>query len=523
MIINIINSIIIIIKLLLSLFFTFLFVIGSSKKQLENSSPTSDSTSEDDSCIAVVGKDSFCSKKMLGCYHSRCFSHAKCLVKDKDNPVAYAPNLCSTCMEYLGHCHSSLKCCERIFKIFKHMKKRFGLSFGWQCQPLKDWFFENYKKLQDSNIENTTVSYEDFKSREEKSEKDPDDKLGIEGEELASKDETSSKEEGSSEGTTSEQKLPEKETSAKDLHALDPNGKSDASDASAKTSSVLSDKEKDAIFATIKNPDLRFLLERMRGSGKSDVVKESVEPSDKFCVLLQKYSEIKRDQKKVDCHSYAINLEDGDPFITEICQSLESTLNGIIPSPTFVQGIHAQFCCQNEESLRVMMFLQRNQFELSDVSFLMGNMKGYCSGRLLHKLNFAMSLTKSYFNFYCAFRATVSTIRKYKVDKTLEPDVKEFHSTLAESLDSLTKEMIIPLKNCIQLALHCKQKLRSSGFKAESENSLIDKLVKRNIFSENIFDDDALIEVGPNCDQLSELVSKECEKGDIEVLDALLC
>lgn len=489
---------------------------GSSSKQGESAVKADASSGE--LCIAVVGIDTFCTKKQLGHFHSRCFAHAKCLLRNKDNHIRYSPDSCSVCLEYLQHCHSSLKCCERIFRIFKTFKKRCGLNFDWEETSLKDWFFDNYRKIQDANdsANSSAVSFEEFKAQRElrsESSQEADNVLGGHTmkdppSNMVAKPEMESGNEPSlSELVSSKQLLVKK------------NYESGESSKAIHESSVAA--EKKASSANARPLDLHCVLDKSQTTSSNSLPNSSQEDylkHDSFCEFLQKYSNISRDISETNVHSYHIVFEKDNPFITEVCK--KSIRLECSPPPDLLKGIHAQFTCVNDGSEQIMGFLHRELFTVSDLSFQFGKTTGYCNPKLLEKLNITLGLAKSHFNVYAALVAVMSTVREYNEGNSgrQRQDVSKFHKCLVESMAYLAKEMLNPLKFYINMALLDKHKLRLSGFNLQADNNTICTLVRYNIFSKSLFDEQALKTTFESSQHLSKFVNTEKFEGRKEGL-----
>lgn len=430
---------------------------------------------EEGLCIAVIGGTKFCTKSKLGYSHSRCFSHAKCLVRNSDNnSTDYAPNLCSVCMEYLNYCHSSLQCCERIFRIFKFFKKKFGLKFDWVDKNLKDWFFDNYRKIQSnsSSDKSCTVSYEAFKLLQ---------------------------------------------NTLSDSVSKEP---------PAEVNAPVTSDDKPASLSDAKKGDLRSVLEKLRSdesSNSSDSQKEVTDTSgDDLCSFLTRFSSLERDCSNKEVHSYKIDFDGKDPFITEVCKNLEFLQTNDIPPNSLLSGLHAQFSCKNEECQQIMTFLPTKPLHLNDISFQLGSCKGLCSKRLMEKFNFIVGITKSHFNYYAVFRAMRSAIEKFSSSNTLDGEVSSFHCSLIQALDCIAKDMVNPLKYYFKLAVIDKRRLRRTGFRFKAKDSIISLLVRENIFSKEVFDQSALAKASESSrDFLSLLNTSNPSPGDGPQLDGL--
>ncbi|XP_064083827.1 uncharacterized protein LOC135199601 [Macrobrachium nipponense] len=488
---------------------------GSSNKQVQ--SAVKPDASSEELCIAVVGIDTFCTKKQLGHFHSRCFAHAKCLLRNKDNHIRYSPDSCSVCLEYLQHCHSSLKCCERIFRIFKTFKKRCGLNFDWEEKSLKDWFFDNYRKIQDANdsANSSVVSFEDFKAQMQLRSESSEEVANVLGghtmegppSNMAAKPEESGNEPSLSELVSSKQLL------------LKKNNESGESSKAIHESSAAAEKKASSVKP--KCLDLHRDLDKSQTTSSNNIQNSSREDylkHESFCEFLQKYSNLSRDMSKTNVHSYHIVFDKDDPFITEVCKkSIRLEFN---PPSDLLQGIRAQFTCVNEGSEQIMTFLHRELFTVSDLSFQFGKTTGYCSPERLEKFNRTLNLAKSHFNIYAALVAVMSTVRQYNESNSdrQKQDVSKFHHCLVESLAYLAKEILNPLKFYINMALYDKHKLRQSGFNLQVDNTTVCTLVRYNIFSRSLFDEPALKTTYLSSPYLSKFVNTEKFEGSKEVL-----
>ncbi|XP_068227031.1 uncharacterized protein [Palaemon carinicauda] len=468
---------------------------SSSNKQGDEI-PARSEASSGDLCIAVMVNDTFCTKKQLGHFHSRCFAHAKCLLRDKDNRIGYSPDSCSVCMEYLQNSHSSLKCCDRIFRIFKTFKKRCGLSFDWEDKALKDWFFDNYRKVQDGSdtAKKSTVSYEDFKAQMKP--------CG-----------SSSQNVDNAADVVIEQGVENELSSMERLSDVKPLAKKDVDrEKSPKTickSSSAATKQASSVNS--KSLELRSVLGKKLITVGNKLKHSSVEGCSEnypICNLLQKYSKASRDTSKNHLHSYNVVFEKDDPFITEICKKTVP-LDKRIPSQNLLQGIHTQFNSTNVESVKLMNFLHRKLFEVSDLSFKFGETEGYCSLQLLERFNITKRLAESQFNVYAALLAVITSVREFSAITSSGQEVSQFHKCLMESIECLAKEMVNPLTYCVSMALQDKHNLRRSGFKLQVENDTIGTLLRYNIFSKGLFDEQALKTTFNSSKHLSKFVNTE--------------
>ncbi|KAK7078311.1 hypothetical protein SK128_010439 [Halocaridina rubra] len=426
-------------------------------------------------CIAVTGKDLFCTRPNLGYSHPRCFEHAKCLQKNSVNCVGYAPEQCTVCMEYLNYCDTSLSCCEKIFRMFKHSRKKFGFRFDWNDKKLKDWFFSNYRNLQCSNpsVKSSNVSYVEFikslKVRSDNADREPPKKV-------ASQAHT----EPPTKGVT---------------HAPS---------------------EPPAKVTALANVDGKVVS--LSDARKNIIVAEKENSMDDFCSFLTRYTSVRKKILDKDRHFYYIKFGSDDPFINEICKNVEYFENTTIPSTSLLSGVHVEFQSLNEGIEQIMMQMYRT-LKPEDICFQIGKIKGYCSERLMERFNFTASLTRSQFNLYSALRALREGIVKFTGDtNSNSAESGAFYNDLIQALDYLAKEMVLSLKYYIKLVVTDKRRLRRTGFKYKVKDATMLELVRKNILSSDLFDKTSLVKATAS-KSIGVLINKENVGSETMILD----